>query len=273
MTGDLPEGVSALRADVDDDPVEVSTEPEAGFDDPVDLECVPRELRKKFEVHSWRNGATILRHRHEGAFAEICDVLGEFRLRKSHLVKTDETGEEVAKGGGRKSLVATALDEPLTELGWSEASFETKIRVEATRRAERPKLGKRGTPVKGTERYWEPFETVEFSAPTHKVDCYKDRVALEVEWNNKNPFFDRDLNNFRLLFDLRVVEVGVIVTRCESLDELFNELLRDKAKARERYGSTTTRMKKLIPLIKGGGGGGCPVVVFGINRNSYDETT
>jgi Restriction endonuclease BglII len=30
------------------------------------------------------------------------------------------------------------------------------------------------------------------------------RVGLEIEWNNKDPFFDRDLNNFRLLFELRV---------------------------------------------------------------------
>ena len=35
---------------------------------------------------------------------------------------------------------------------------------------------------------------------------------------NKGPFFDRDLNNFRLLFDLRAIDVNVIgLTRC-----LFN---------------------------------------------------
>ena len=45
-------------------------------------------------------------------------------------------------------------------------------------------------------------------------------MALEIEWNNKDPFYDRDLNNFRLLFELRVVSVGVIVTRCASLDRL-----------------------------------------------------
>ncbi len=26
--------------------------------------------------------------------------------------------------------------------------------------------------------------------PTHKVDCYKNRVALEIEWNNKDPFYE-----------------------------------------------------------------------------------
>ena len=33
-------------------------------------------------------------------------------------------------------------------------------------------------------------------------------IALELEWNNKTEFYDRDLNNFRLLFDLRVALAG-----------------------------------------------------------------
>ena len=42
-------------------------------------------------------------------------------------------------------------------------------------------------------------------SPTHRIDCFKNHVALEIEWNNKDPFYDRDLNNFRLLFDLRAI--------------------------------------------------------------------
>ena len=67
-------------------------------------------------------------------------------------------------------------------------------------------------------------DTAEHIAPTHKIDCYKDRVALEVEWNNTDPFFDRDLNNFRLLFDLRAIDAGVIITRCTELQQIFNKL-------------------------------------------------
>ena len=65
------------------------------------------------------------------------------------------------------------MDSHFTKLGWVEKKFETKIVVDNT----------------------------EHVAPTHKIDCYKNRVALEVEWNNKDPFYDRDLNNFRLLFE------------------------------------------------------------------------
>lgn len=77
----------------------------------------------------------------------------------------------------------------------------------------------------------------EMESPTHKIDCYKNRVALEIEWNNKDPFFDRDLNNFRLLFDSRAI----------------------------------THMSKLLPRIQGGGGAGCPILVIGITKKLYSE--
>ena len=79
---------------------------------------------------------------------------------------------------------------------------------------------------------------------------FKGRVALEVEWNNKDPFYDRDLNNFRLLFDLRVIEVGVIVTRATELQSLFVEVGRDKSS----YGASTTHLDKLLPRMEGGWG-------------------
>jgi len=102
--------------------------------------------------------------------------------------------------------------------------------------------------------------------PTHKIDCFRNRVALEIEWNNKDPFYDRDLNNFRLLFDLRAISVGIIITRCDNLQEIFNDIGRGQS-----YGASTTHMGKLLPRIEGGSGGGCPLVVFGISKSLYVE--
>jgi hypothetical protein len=102
-----------------------------------------------------------------------------------------------------------------------------------------------------------------FESPTHKIDCLKGRVALEVEWN-KDPFFDRDLNNFRLLFDLRAIDVGVIVTRGSELQTIFKGLGKGAS-----YGSSTTHHEKLWPRIEGGGGGGCPVLTFAITPELY----
>ncbi|ABL66143.1 conserved hypothetical protein [Chlorobium phaeobacteroides DSM 266] len=98
------------------------------------------------------------------------------------------------------------------------------------------------------------------------MDCYKNKIALEIEWNNKDPFFDRDLNNFRLLFELRVISFGIIVTRCDALQNIFDQIGRGSS-----FGSSTTHMSKLLPKIEGGGGGGCPILVFGIKESLYDE--
>jgi len=84
--------------------------------------------------------------------------------------------------------------------------------------------------------------------------------------DNKDPFFDRDLNNFRILFELQAVSVGVIITRCDELQEVFDDLGRGSS-----YGASTTHMSKLLPRINGGGGGGCPTLVFGITKRLYAE--
>ena len=98
------------------------------------------------------------------------------------------------------------------------------------------------------------------------LDCFKNRVALEIEWNNKDPFFDRDLNNFRLLFDLRAVSVGVIITRADELQDIFDQLGRGSS-----FGSSTMHMSRLLPRINGGSGGGCPILVLGITKNLYED--
>lgn len=101
-------------------------------------------------------------------------------------------------------------------------------------------------------------------SPTHEVDCFKNRIGLELEWSNKDPFHDRDLNNFRLLFDLRVISVGVIITKSDELAPLLHDLGKW-----DEYGTSTTWMSKLLPRVRGGGG--CPLVVFGIRRSRYQE--
>jgi len=66
------------------------------------------------------------------------------------------------------------------------------------------------------------------------------------------------------LFDLHAVDVGVIITRCSELQQVFNRLGKGAS-----YGASTTHMDKLTPRLDGGGGGGCPVAVFGIREIAY----
>lgn len=194
----------------------------------MSLEQIPTFLRQNYEVREWRHAVAILTVDFPAEWADIVSVLTEFRLYRS----------EILKPGGRKSGVSTRIDTALTKLGWTEQGFETKIVVD---------------------------DTV-IESPTHKVDCFKNGVGLEIEWNNKDPFYDRDLNNFRLLFDLRTIHVGVIVTRSDELQNIFDQLGRG-----DSYGASTTHLSKLLPRLKGGSGGGCPILVLGITKTLYVE--
>lgn len=194
----------------------------------ANLHLVPEDLRDTYEWHEFRNGLAILSGAYPDEWADICDVLRDFYF----------TTDEVLAGGGNKSIMARRLDDSFARRGWEERSFDVRIRVDDR----------------------------EYATPTHKVDYFKNGVAVEVEWNNKDPFFDRDLNNFRLLFDLRVIGVGVIITKSNELVDIFKGLGKD---IWEKYGTTTTWMPKLLPRIDGGGGGGCPIVVIGITANQY----
>jgi hypothetical protein len=194
----------------------------------VTTHLIPDDIRALYEVHEWRNAAGVLNTAHADEWDDVMDALRKFRFKTS----------DVLAKGKNKSDLAKSFDAMLTAKGWKETLFDTSIKVDEDIR----------------------------KSPTHKVDCYKNQVALEVEWNNKDPFFDRDLNNFRLLFELRVIDVGIILTRCSELQLIFNKVGKGKS-----YGPSTTHMRKLLPKIEGGSGGGCPILVFGISPNVYVE--
>jgi Restriction endonuclease BglII len=194
----------------------------------VALSDFPPFIRKNYEIHEWRHASAVLRTDFRKEWDDIIAVLTSFRLCKSHI----------AVGGGGKSKVSGAIDGAFTAAGWKERKFQTQIRVD---------------------------DTV-IDSPTHKVDCFKNGVGVEIEWNNKTEFYDRDLNNFRLLFELRALNVGVIITRCDELQDIFDQLGRGSS-----YGATTTILSKLLRKMEGGSGGGCPVLAFGITKALYDE--
>lgn len=189
---------------------------------------LPEFIINHYEIHEWKHACAILCNDFPNEWTDIIDVLTAFRLKKSYL----------SIGGGRKSKISGFIDEFLYQREWVEKSFQTQVVVDENT----------------------------MDTPTHKIDCYKNRVALEIEWNNKDPFYDRDLNNFRLLFDLRAISVGVIITRSDELQEIFNDLGRGQS-----FGASTTHMSRLIPRIEGGSGAGCPLLVFGITKRLYKE--
>ena len=173
---------------------------------------------------------TILKHDFSQELSEITDVLSTFSF----------TSEDILAGGGGKSGVTKLIEYPLNLRGWHEKTFDVKTTVDG-------QVNK---------------------AYTHGVDCYKNRVAFEIEWNNKDTFFDRDLSAFRLLHDINAISVGIIITRCDGLQDIF-----DLLGVGASYGTMTTHMNKLMRRLNGNISGGCPILVIGIGENQLDDST
>jgi hypothetical protein len=74
------------------------------------------------------------------------------------------------------------------------------------------------------------IDGVEREAQSHEIDHVKTfdagTIALEIERNNKDPFFDRDLENFKRLHADGGISLGVIVTRGASLQHSILDLVR-----------------------------------------------
>lgn len=187
----------------------------------------PRTIQRKFEIRISRHADTILERDFPEEWINLNALLEAFVLKRSWLVNA----------GGNKSALSRYVEEFMQALGWEEKQFDTGIQADGELRAN----------------------------PTHKIDCYKNRVALELEWNNKTEFYDRDLNNFRILSELNCISVGVILTRSTCLDPLIKSLGRYGS-----YGASTTHMNKLVPRLNGGGAGGCPVIALGIKPECYN---
>lgn len=190
-------------------------------------EIIPSSLRDRYRIEERNHACGILASDFPAEWQDILDCLDRFWLKKSWMMV----------GGGGRSEIPKDIDGFLRkQRGWAEKEFDIRILVD----------GK------------------EYTTPTHKIDNVKNRVAIEVEWNNKTEFYDRDLNNFRLLHQLMVLSVGVIITRVGELQKLFDGL-----GIGNKYGNSTTLWEKLIPKVNGGGAGGCPLLLVGITEKCY----
>lgn len=109
---------------------------------------------------------------------------------------------EIIGSGGGEAKGTQRMRRTLAELGWTKTIFEIK------------KI------VNGTEK----------EAISHEIDHVKcfdlGVIALEIEWNNKDPFYDRDLENFKRLHAEGAISVGVIVTRGEGLHDKMRGFVR-----------------------------------------------
>ncbi len=129
-------------------------------------------------------------------FPEVATQLEEVFLASTIPI------EEIIGSGGGETKGTQRLRNALKERGWRKHKFIVQRIID------------------GIER----------EAQSHEVDHVRafegGTVALEIEWNNKDPFFDRDLENFKRLHADGAISLGIIITRGSGLQDAMRGLVR-----------------------------------------------
>lgn len=221
------------------------------------LDKLYMEFQNRYEIHDFNHALVILKNSYQNEFKEILEILNNFELLASDIISA----------GGNKTGISNRIDSQFYLKGWTETSFKIKTSLERI-----------DTKCEIKTKVKKVFKLDLSEVTTHKIDCFKNKVAFEIEWNNKAEFFIRDLNNFRLLNSKNLLSVGIIIlTRSNELNDIFVELnprykeqnTEDNKKLKDKYGASTTHVNKLINNVKDGAAGGCPILVIGIGKKTY----
>ena len=231
------------------------TQPEHGIEDVLDLsgqvrQPVVHNLPQGYAYGVTRYADVILAEAFPDRFSDLLEALKSFR----------PTLDELRAGGGGRTVFVQRFDESLA------AMLDDDHQV----------WGKRNITIEkaiGFDSQAEPVSKVR----GHEIDMFGfgscrrpfPGVAVEMEWNNKDPFFDRDLINFQALHHEGAIAVGVIVTRGPDLQNLVSRVIRSKDGG-FKYGASTTHWEKLIPRVNLGGGGECPLLLIGIQPDRIE---
>ena len=208
------------------------------------LSFIPSDLLEKYEFQDFEHAAEILHNSHPEEWNDIMEALKDFQISKS----------EIALAGGNKSQIPKKFDSILFPKGWKEVRITADLLIKKGERYSRS--GSQGFKPDHVEEL-----QVKGYIDGHNIDFVKGNVAFDLEWNSKDQTFDRDLLAMRNYFDARIIDVGVILTRSEELNQVFDLLGND---VKKKYGASTTWMGKLTPRLQARRNGGCPVLAIGI---------
>ncbi|HNF92629.1 MAG TPA: BglII/BstYI family type II restriction endonuclease [Accumulibacter sp.] len=255
---------------------DVSLRPGPNADDQADIEqYISAEVRALYDVYSYRHAAAILATSFPDELAEIERALLDFRI----------TTRDIGTPGGNESDMPKKYSRTLRPAGWVEARIQGDLLVRMQEYDEEVlPSGK----TRKTKRSDSTPRVIENFIDGHKIDYVKDRVAFDLEWNSKDQTFDRDLYAMRAFHECGLISLGVMVTRSEKLNPVFEvvpqltktgepELFKSGKKAgqpktvRAKYGASTTWMGKLLYRLNAGRHGGCPILVFGITPKLIED--
>jgi Restriction endonuclease BglII len=173
-------------------------------------------VAKGFDIRFVSHAAGIMVQDFPQALAEL----------ESALVGLELPITEIIGSGGGETKFTQRLRKTLAGMKWPKHIFEIAKTVD-------------GVPKEST---------------SHEVDHVRrfdnGVVALEIEWNNKDPFFDRDLENFKRLHAEGAISVGVLVTRGSTLQAALKSAVQRFASDRHIGGFDDLARNGYVPTPK-----------------------
>ena len=206
---------------------------------------IPAEILEKFEFYNFGHALEILTQSCQEEWKDLLNCFARLSL----------SVEDILKSGGNESPIPKKFDDLLYPEGWREIRITGDLLVKLYPRQSAQRRGKFAA---------EPFDEkrIEGYIDGHNIDFIKNQVAFDLEWNSKDQTFDRDLLAMRTYFDCGLIDVGVIVTRSEELNDIFRAL-----NIMAKYGASTTWMGKLLYRLRSRRNGGCPILAAGIRKS------
>lgn len=145
-------------------------------------------------------GFDIAIRNHAGAIMSV-DFQEQAQELVDALLEVSIPAEELIGSGGGEAQSTQRLRRRLYQAEWPKHNFDFKLIVD-------------------------DIETVSNS---HEIDHVRrseaGTIACEIEWNNKDPFFDRDLENFHRLHAQSAISIGVMITRGASMQDAMQGII------------------------------------------------
>jgi hypothetical protein len=200
----------------------------------------PEDLLGKYEIYNYGHAAEIMSLAYPNEFNDLVDV-----LRNIHI-----TLEDILKDGGNESPIPPKYKEILFPRGWSETKIHGDLNLVMDYRSKE-------------------IETKNILLPDYingyNIDFFKNRIAIDTEWNSKDQTFDRDLMAMRTYHEFGIISAGVIITRGTKLKSLPKVL-----DPTSKYAASSTWMGKLQYRLDSRRSGGCPIIAIGITPECID---
>ncbi|MFR7418810.1 BglII/BstYI family type II restriction endonuclease [uncultured Megasphaera sp.] len=194
-----------------------------------------KNILNKYEIKEYNHALAILKMDYPNELNEL-----KYVLENVHLNIND-----VLAAGGSKSPVVKKYETIFYSIGWREVQICGDLDIQLIPR----------THKENTENIIVPNYVNGYN-----IDYFKNKVAIDTEWNSKDQTFDRDLKSYSLYYRYGIISVGIIITRGTALKDLPGG----------KSGASTTWMGKLVKRLESRRTEGCPILAIGIKPEAIE---